>query len=840
MVKICSDPYPSNSKYDPYFELYSFPLSDFQKYAIEAIVDGNNVLVTAHTGSGKTLPAEFAIQHFARNGKKVIYTSPIKALSNQKYYEFSRKYPDISFGLMTGDIKTNPDADVLIMTTEILMNALFQQGTPFDTFSLESKSTKNNLSFQIDIQTELACVVFDEVHYINDADRGQTWEKTILMLPRHIQMVMLSATIDAPERFAKWCERDDPNGKIVYLASTNKRVVPLSHYGYLVCTEGFIKAQKDKTVEKQIRDSTKQLVLLQNDKGEFQEAGYKILKNATELFDKKQLSVKRKHVLNDLALFLRDREMLPAIGFVFSRRQVEMCAQEITIPLLEDDSKVGYTVRRECEQIIRKFPNFQEYLDLPEYNFVVGLLEKGIGVHHSGMIPVLREIVEIMISKKYIKLLFATESFAIGLDCPIKTAIFLGLSKFDGCNERYLMSHEYTQMAGRAGRRGIDTIGHVVHCNNLFPLLSQTDYRVMLGGKPQELVSKFRISYPLILNLMKNAQNNCDVSYIVEFVNKSMIFQELSDAIEKQKNAIKDVDLKYKCSETAVNSMKTPLCICEKYLDAEISLKTAVNKKRKDFERIISDLAFEHRFIKSDVDLLKKHREIKREYENEYEYICTLNQFIETEVGKIVNVLFENGFLKKNECNSSFTLSEKGKIAVELAEVHPVIMAQLVDAWNGFADFSVDHMIGFLAFFTDVKIDEESKAWQPKSEDTFLNGKLPGVVKWYYFYEELEQERSMKTGIDYTNALNYDMPDIMMEWSKCENEEECKWFVQTRLFEKGISIGDFVKSVMKVSVISKELSNMAEKMGNVELLHKLSMIDGKILKYVTTSQSLYL
>jgi superfamily II RNA helicase len=828
MVKICSDPYPSNSKYESYFELYSFPLSDFQKYAIEAIVDGNHVLVTAHTGSGKTLPAEFAIQHFVRSGKKVIYTSPIKALSNQKYYEFTRKYPDISFGLMTGDIKTNPDADVLIMTTEILMNALFSMG---------EKKGSSGLSFQIDIQSELECVVFDEVHYINDADRGQTWEKTILMLPRHIQMVMLSATIDAPERFAKWCERDDLDGKIVYLSSTNKRVVPLSHYGYLVCTEGFIKAQKDKTVEKQIRDSTKQLILLQNDKGEFQEAGYKILKNATELFDKKQLSVKRKHVLNDLALFLRDREMLPAIGFVFSRRLVEMCAQEITVPLLEDDIKVGYTVRRECEQIIRKFPNFQEYLDLPEYNFVVGLLEKGIGVHHSGMIPVLREIVELMIAKKYIKLLFATESFAIGLDCPIKTAVFIGLSKFDGRSERYLMSHEYTQMAGRAGRRGIDTIGHVVHCNNLFPLLSQTDYRAMLGGKPQELVSKFRISYPLILNLIKRGQTTME--QFIEFVNNSMIFQELSEAIDAQKNAIKCVDAKYKDAETAINSMKTPLSICEKYLDAEISLKTAVNKKRKDFERVITDLAFEHRFIKSDADLLKTHRDIKREYESEYAYLCTLNQFIGTEVGKIVDVLLETGFLQLTEL-SEYCLSEKGKIASGIAEIHPLIIAQAFNTWSGFEDFSTDQMIGLLAIFTDVKIDEDSKAWQARSDDAFLNAKLTILANWYNVYDELEQKRSMKTGINYESALNYDMPDIIVEWIRCENEEECKWFVQTRLSEKGISIGDFVKAVMKISVIAKELSIVSEEMGNVELLYKLSMIDGKILKYVTTSQSLYI
>ena len=943
MVKICSDPYPANSKYESYFELYSFPLSDFQKYAIEAIVDGNHVLVTAHTGSGKTLPAEFAIQHFAgkgqqyppgtqeknnsfqeiipmmkdgmktgitdpggvwksegfpmkglesfrnpedfeeagfgrpgvppRKGKKVIYTSPIKALSNQKYYEFTRKYPDISFGLMTGDIKTNPDADVLIMTTEILMNALFSNNT-----------SSNGLSFQIDIQTELACVVFDEVHYINDADRGQTWEKTILMLPRHIQMIMLSATIDNPERFARWCERGDSSdaiAKCVYLASTNKRVVPLSHYGYLVCTEGFIKAQKDKTIEKQIRDSTKQLILLQNDKGEFQEAGYKILKNAIELFDKRQLSVKRKHVLNDLALFLRDREMLPAIGFVFSRRQVETCAQEITIPLLEDDSKVGYVVRRECEQIIRKFPNFQEYLNLPEYNFVVGLLEKGIGIHHSGMIPVLREIVELMISKKYIKLLFATESFAIGLDCPIKTAVFIGLSKFDGHNERYLMSHEYTQMAGRAGRRGIDTIGHVVHCNNLFPLLSQTDYRAMLGGKPQELVSKFRISYSLILNLLKQGQNSRD--QFIEFVKNSMIFQELQVATTQQQNEICEMGAKYKASEIALLSMNTPVSICEKYLGAEASLKTAVNKKRKEYERVISELEFEHRFIKLDANTLKKHLDLSAEYERECEYLLTLGSFIDVEVEKITRVLLENAFLEQHyppgtqEKNNSFqsrihmmedgmktgiterrgggkgepgvppidnganySLLEKGKIAGGIAEIHPLIMAQALCEWTGLLDFSTDQIIGLLAFFTDVKIDEESKSWTPKSDDAFLVKKLNQVVNWYSFYSDLERDRSMQTGIDYVNALNYDMPDIMTAWIFCETEEECKWFIQTRLAEKGISIGDFVKAVMKTSIIGKELSTVAEQMGNVELLYKLSLIDGKILKYVTTSQSLYI
>jgi antiviral helicase SKI2 len=263
MVKICNTPYPTDSEYNVHFEQYPYPLSDFQKYAIEAVVTGNHTLVTAHTGSGKTLPAEFAIGFFHGLGKKVIYTSPIKALSNQKYYEFSRKYPHICFGLFTGDIKTNPEADVLIMTTEILMNALFRTTASTGATTLES-----SLQFKIDIETEVGCVVFDEVHYINDADRGQVWEKTILMMPNHIQMIMLSATIDAPERFATWCERGGESGKTVYLASTNHRVVPLTHYGFLTTTESIFKGMKDKVLEKEIRDNTNTLIPLQKDNGQ--------------------------------------------------------------------------------------------------------------------------------------------------------------------------------------------------------------------------------------------------------------------------------------------------------------------------------------------------------------------------------------------------------------------------------------------------------------------------------------------------------------------------------------------------------------------------------------------
>ena len=546
MVVICEKPY-ENAEYNEYFNNYPFELSDFQKYAIEAIVTGNHSLVTAHTGSGKTLPGEFAIEHFVKKGKKVVYTSPIKALSNQKYYEFTKKFPDISIGLFTGDIKTNPCASVLIMTTEILMNYLFTLDTNNEFID------ERNYDFQLNIKDELACVIFDEVHYINDLDRGQNWEQTILMLPKEVQMVMLSATIDSPEKFAKWCEKD--NEKQVYLSSTYKRVVPLTHYGFLTTNETIYKKIRDKETQQKIRNQTNKFHILKTSNDKYMEDGYLQLKSTMSYFHKENLFVNKTHVLNQLAKQLKEEEKLPAIAFVFSRKNVETFANAITTNILEFDSKVPYTIKNECDSIIKKLPNYQEYMRLPEYDGLIKLLEKGIGIHHSGMIPILREIVETMISRKHIKLLFATESFAIGLDCPIRTAVFTSLTKFDGTKMRYLFPHEYSQAAGRAGRRGLDTIGNVIHCNNMFDLPSSNEYREILCGAPQKLVSKFNISFSTILNLMRNGKTQ--MKDFTDFVENSMLKQELSKTIENEKKTFEDLSKKKTNKEEIIKNMRS-------------------------------------------------------------------------------------------------------------------------------------------------------------------------------------------------------------------------------------------------------------------------------------------
>jgi superfamily II RNA helicase len=832
MVVICSAPYPNNSNYETYFELYPYPLSDFQKYAIEAIVDGQHTLVTAPTGSGKTLPAEFAIQHFVGQGKKVIYTSPIKALSNQKYYEFTRKFPLISFGLFTGDIKTNPEADVLIMTTEILMNSLFL----LDRDSAgASSSSASSMAFQIDIASDLACVVFDEVHYINDQERGNVWEKSILMLPKHVQMVMLSATIDNPAGFADWCESSGQ--KKVYLATTSNRIVPLTHYGFLTTNETIFKYVKDKGTQQQIRDSTNKLICLQNSSGSFSEPSYRTITKMVDLFEKNQIRVNRKHVLNQLSMFLRDQDMLPAIAFVFSRKQVELCAESITVPLLEFDSKIGYTIRCECEQIVRKLPNWTEYLGLPEYQQLVALLEKGIGIHHSGMIPVLREIVELMISKKYIKLLFATESFAIGLDCPIRTAVFTSLTKFDGQLERYVLAHEYSQMSGRAGRRGIDTIGHVVHCNNLFPVPTLTEYRSILSGKPQTLISKYRISYNVILNLLKSG-TLYTLDKLSAFSEKSMVSGELAKQISGLQLEMEAIERKINEKEEVLATLRCPVTICERFIVLEDTIGTLVNKKRKDAEREISGLKDEYKTIAADVKLVREFGLLDKELTSLHRTMSYSRGYIESQTSAICQILVDGHYVALTD--EGYSLTNIGFVASSLAEIHPLILSKLMfSRWSNFAEFTSKRFIGLFSCFADIKVAEDMKASRPKTESEFLNYRLSEVSELIDEFRQLEYDAGLDTGISYDTMLQFDLADLAMKWFDLPDEAACRIFIRDEVSAKSISVGDFNKALLKIVTIAKEFMSVAEAISDVGLLHKLTLIESGLLKYVATSQSLY-
>lgn len=809
MVKITdNNNYDTNENYSSYFELFSYntegstaqetkvslELSPFQKHAIQGIVDGNHVLITAATGSGKTLPAEFAIQHFVNQGKRVIYCSPIKALSNQKTFDFRNKYPNISFGLLTGDIKSNPCAQVLVMTTEILLNKLYNQ------------TNTSSLSFDMDIESELGCVIFDELHYINDEHRGHVWEQSIMMLPKHVQMVMLSATLDDPVKFASWIEssRMDDNSKSVVLCSTDKRIVPLSHYMFMCSTEGLFKKLKCKETEQRVKQSLNKCLPIQSADGKFNESVYKESRDILNLMNDNAVYMKRKHVLNELATHMYNNDMLPAIAFVFSRKLVEQCAQDIDVRVLEDDSKVTYIVRKECEAIIRKLPNWREYEALPEYQELVRLLEKGIGIHHSGMIPVLREIVELMISKKYIKLLFATESFAIGLDCPIRTAVFLGLQKYTDGGQRYLYAHEYTQMAGRAGRRGIDTVGHVIHCNNLFELPPLNVYKEVLCGKPQKLVSKFQLYYPVVFNEcnIKNSMYQEEIAKMRKGLEQELLINE--EAIAK-----KDVGFEY---------LTTPRDQLACYFDLMQKAQMTTNKKRKEIDGHIRKLKDTWKYLDKDIVYYREYIKLLAKRDDISVNIENNDAFVEATVKNLKSVMTEFGLLSDN------VFTERGQIVSNIAEINPVLFSLI---YERIVNYSPVELATFFSMFVDVRVSEDDRV---HSSDLDFVKMLESAATTLQNAENLRGIHMKDNGL---SNFCYDLLEIMPLWCECVDENQCKQL----LSQIPISIGDFTKAILKISTICREVMSAID---ITCLKHSLSQVDGLILKYVATNQSLYL
>ena len=842
MVKLCNDIYPlvNEIKYKEYFNKFPFELSDFQKYAIEAIIEGNHILVTAHTGSGKTLPAEFAIEYFKNKGKKVIYTSPIKALSNQKFHEFSKKFPNISFGILTGDIKFNPEADVLIMTTEILRNNLLH-------FEIQKETLISQpLDFNLDFQNELGAVIFDEIHYINDMDRGKIWEETIMLLPNKIQQIMLSATIDKSEKFASWIEQvknDEENGennkvneknkKIVYLAPTNHRVVPLKHFIYTTITDGSLKNIKDKALVNYFKEFMYRPLMIKESSKKFYDENYEKSKKILDHINKNKISIKPGFILNKITNYLKENEMLPAIYFVFSRKKVEYYAKMITISLFEEDSVVPSIIKKECETILRKLPNFNEYIELPEFEFIISLLEKGIAVHHSGILPIFREMIELIFAKGYIKVLFATETFAVGINMPTKTVVFTGLEKFDGTNMRYLLPHEYTQMAGRAGRRGLDNIGYVIHLNNLFNLPYITSYRQLLNGNPQTLQSKFQINYNLLLNFI---QFNKNMEY---FVNKSMSNEELQLYIKQKELEYDQITLEYskKIENPIYKKIIENRNKYEEYYKLLDGLKNGKQKIRKQNQKIINNILSSDKYFKNELEQYDSLSNIEKELLMQKQNIEHQKMYFKNEENNIIDFLRFFDFITKQ--NDILKINEKGIISTYIQETHSLAFSCFLKTENFMEKLNEIELVAILSCFSNIKVNEQVKIFNVVSltENKNLNHSLMKLKEIYENFETEECRYQIFSGD--LLQLNFELVNAILKWCKSENQSECKKIINDLNEEFDIFQGEFIKSILKINNMVNELSKIAEYLQNIPLLDKLKKIPDLILKFTATNQSLY-
>jgi hypothetical protein len=433
---------------------------------------------------------EYLIARALAAGKRVFYTTPIKSLSNQKYHDLKTLFPAARVGILTGDIKMCPDADVVVMTAEILRNLFYKRGTATEGVGLSAAVSLEGV----------VGVVMDEVHYIQDPDRGHVWEETMILCPRDLQLVMLSATMPSAAALAGWLAA--LHGRPTVLLGTNHRVVPLEH-GILrpTATGGYEVS-----------------VILDARGGWHPDAyrGWLAERKATEdaaIAHRRAVDARRGggyttapptgkvRVEDPMARlrrtvgWLRDRGQLPALFFVFSRRECERLAHEMTGSFLDSSDTAAATHIFDFH-LSRHRATLEKS---PQYHAVRDLALRGIAFHHSGLQPLLKEIVELLFVRGYVRLLFATETFAVGLNMPTKTVVFLELSKFtDGGAHRLLRPDEYIQMAGRAGRRGKDVRGLILYEPMREPVEVE-ELRAMVCGALPPLESRMRFHYDFLL-----------------------------------------------------------------------------------------------------------------------------------------------------------------------------------------------------------------------------------------------------------------------------------------------------------------------------------------------------
>jgi superfamily II RNA helicase len=400
---------------------------------------------------------------------------------------------------------------------------------------------------------------------------------------------------------------------------------------------------------------------------------------------------------------------------------------------------------------------------------------------------------------------------------PIKTTLFTDVAKFDGTNNRTFYSHEYTQMAGRAGRRGIDTVGHVIHLNNLFKPIDMTEYKKMMSGKPQKLVSKFKISYHLVLNLLASEEGT-------SFVKNSMIQQDI-DADLKEYEKL-EAGLREQLEKHSLAHAVTPVISLERYNECLNEVDFLRNKKKKDMEKEILDLEETYPSIKSDLTMLKMYNVIDVDYrELLYQKTCS-EQFLDREVQVVSDFLEKDGFI--DVVTKKPTL--KGTLASNIREVHGLVFGQFLQE-NALDKFSCNQLVAMFSCFTNVTVSEDLKTIKPPAM-------MKPIVDLFEYYQDFESTTQINTGENYT--IHYDLMEYTARWCSAETAEECKIVLQTLEQDKTIFLGEFIKAILKINNIAVEMEKIAEFLGNMGLLEKLKEIPLKTLKFVATNQSLYI
>ena len=794
----------------------------FQRFAIAAIEAGENVLVTAKTGSGKTFVGEYQIAKSLARGGRVFYTTPIKSLSNQKFHDLKQLFPAARVGIMTGDIKFCPDADIVVMTTEILRNLLFKRGT-----ATEGVGSTALVSLE-----GVDAVVFDEVHYINDADRGHVWEETLMLLPPAVHLILLSATLSTPEPFARWLA--EIKNVRIWLISTLWRAVPLEHC-LVDWTSGYF--QPVLTSREVFNADTYRAWLADGRAGQLAHDKFKErVRDARRAGNEGPVGGKTRpkafeHRLNECMRRLETTACLPAIAFVFSRKGCERMAGDLTGSYL--DSSDAATVAHIWDFHLSRFRDSLEVS--PQAHALRGLAMRGIAYHHSGLLPFLKEILEILFAKGLVKVLFATETFAVGINMPTKTVIFTALEKFSDAGLRCLQSAEYIQMAGRAGRRGKDDRGLVLHLPQREPL-DLEPFRAVLLGRAGSFGSRLNFHYDFVLKLRNAGRPLRDLL-------EGSYWWRLAE-IDHRKQAAESQALDAAVSAAATCLSEAERNACRERLELEQVVRNSQNSRKKAATRTLAAWNEEHPAAKWNATLERYRRweELREQAANSC--IAPIGAEAEAHVALRLLVLEACGYVESGietkagtGIETKGTLTPSGRLASEVNEGHPFLMAELFGRMRAAETLpTVDDLLCILATF--VGEGGREKDTVPKSPNLLKVSKEVCAELWRLDADArrfmgLEDAVGLPSDPEYW-ALSTEFIEPVAEWVSTD-EPLAVVAAQHEMFE-----GNFQKGLLKLASLVEEFQSLATLAGEPRILALLDAARPRVLRGVVVAESLYL
>ena len=723
-----------------FFESFEFDLDDFQIRACYAIEDGNGVLVAAPTGAGKTIVGEFAAYLALEQRRKCFYTTPIKALSNQKYQEFVERFGEASVGLLTGDSNINSDADILVMTTEVLRNMLY--------------TNSNSL-------TNLGYVVMDEVHYLADKFRGAVWEEVLIHLMESVQVVSLSATVSNAEEFGEWLQ--EVRGKTEVIVSEN-RPVPL--YQHVLIGN--------------------RLLGLFNDDGTINQALFRSEREALRRIRTPRNRNDHENRLNRAEVIekLNSHQMLPAITFIFSRQgcdsAVKQClAANIRLTNSEEKEEIRRTAARYIENLN---PDDLEILGYREW---LSALERGIAAHHAGLLPVFKGCIEELFQRGLLKAIFATETLALGINMPARTVFLEKLSKWNGENHVPITPGEYTQLTGRAGRRGIDIEGNAVILWS--PTVDSATAAGLAATRTYPLRSSFSPTYNMSINLLERygrerARNSL----------KSSFAQFQAD------RAVVGLDRQIRRNQEAIDSYKTEsLCHLGNFseyakLRREIKQAETLLSKRSRIDNrqrvhLEAELAQYRKFMRQHPCHSCNDRESHARIAERADRLIRENEGLVARVDSRTNVIAKTfdritEVLNHLEYLSGDQVTDSGKMLSKIYAESDLSIAESIKS-GIFGKLSDIEIASVLSIF----IYESRKPEPPKIPNSNVQEALSEIVTIWSKLHNLESEYQLKTQREPDFGLCW----MVFRWGGGHG-------LNSLLRNSDLSVGDFVRAIKQL------------------------------------------